>query len=151
VILIRSRTFSYRDTVGRAQTGSKCDCVQKIPAFLRNINFLLITFCFSVAGYQEVIMAVSRLINRNIVAGRGRTSMRLEPEIWDMLSEICKREARDMSTLVRQIEAAGHVGGRTSAVRVYIAKYFHIAATEHGHAAMGHGLLINRVPDLAAA
>jgi predicted DNA-binding ribbon-helix-helix protein len=55
-------------------------------------------------------MTISRLVNRNVVAERGRTSMRLEPELWDMLSEICEREAQDMSTLVRQIEAAGHAG-----------------------------------------
>lgn len=84
-------------------------------------------------------MATSRLINRNVVAGRGRTSMRLEPELWDALSEICEREAQDMSTLVRQVEAAGHVGGRTSAVRVFIMNYFRAAATEVGHAAAGHG------------
>jgi len=74
--------------------------------------------------------------------------MRLEPELWDMLSEICEREAHDMSTLVRQIEAAGHVGGRTSAVRVFIANYFHAAATEGGHASVGHGSLMRRVPEL---
>jgi predicted DNA-binding ribbon-helix-helix protein len=94
-------------------------------------------------------MTMSRLIIRNIVAERGRTSMRLEPEIWDLLSEICTREALDMSTLVRQIEAAGHAGGRTSAVRVYIVNYFHTAATENGHAAVGHGVLKHRVPELA--
>jgi predicted DNA-binding ribbon-helix-helix protein len=93
-------------------------------------------------------MTVSRLVNRNVVAERGRTSMRLEPEIWDMLSEICKREALDMNTLVRQIESARHTGGRTSAVRVYIAKYFHTAASESGHATVGHGLLMSRVTEL---
>jgi predicted DNA-binding ribbon-helix-helix protein len=75
--------------------------------------------------------------------------MRLEPELWDMLSEICEREAHDMSTLVRQIEAAGHAGGRTSAVRVYIANYFHTAATEAGHVAAGHGTLRGRVTEMA--
>lgn len=95
-------------------------------------------------------MAVSRLVNRNVVAERGRTSMRLEPELWDLLTEICEREARDMSTLVRQIEAAGHAGGRTSAVRVYVTSYFYTAATEIGHAAAGHGPLLRRVaPELA--
>jgi predicted DNA-binding ribbon-helix-helix protein len=93
-------------------------------------------------------MTASRLINRNVVAERGRTSMRLEPELWDMLSEICEREGQDMSTLVRQIEAAGHAGGRTSAVRVYIANYFHTAATENGHASVGHGSLMRRIPEL---
>jgi predicted DNA-binding ribbon-helix-helix protein len=93
-------------------------------------------------------MTISRLINRNVVAERGRTSMRLEPELWDMLSEICEREAHDMNTLVRQIEAAGHVGGRTSAVRVYIANYFHAAATEAGHSGVGHGILRSRSPEV---
>ena len=94
-------------------------------------------------------MAVSRLVNRNVVAERGRTSMRLEPELWDMLSEICEREAQDMSTLVRQIEAAGHTEGRTSAVRVYITSYFHAASTEVGHAGAGHGPLLHRIaPEL---
>jgi predicted DNA-binding ribbon-helix-helix protein len=93
-------------------------------------------------------MTISRLVNRNVVAERGRTSMRLEPELWDMLSEICEREARDMSTLVRQIEATEHAGGRTSAVRVYIANYFHVAAIEVGHAGSGHGPLLRRVAEL---
>jgi predicted DNA-binding ribbon-helix-helix protein len=90
-------------------------------------------------------MSISRLVNRNVIAERGRTSMRLEPELWDMLSEICEREARDMSTLVRQIEAAGNSGGRTSVVRVYIANYFRDAANEVGHASAGHGPILRRL------
>ena len=86
-------------------------------------------------------MTVSRLINRNVVAARGRTSMRLEPELWDALLEICERENADMSTLVRQVEQAGHEGGRTSAVRVFVLAYFREAATEHGHGLAGHGTL----------
>lgn len=82
---------------------------------------------------------MSRLINRNVVAERGRTSMRLEPELWDALLEICDRERQDMSTLVRRVEASGHSGGRTSAVRVFVLHYFRCAATEAGHAASGHG------------
>jgi predicted DNA-binding ribbon-helix-helix protein len=95
-------------------------------------------------------MSASRLVNRNVVAERGRTSMRLEPELWDLLSEICERESRDMSSLVRQIEAAGDAGGRTSAVRVFVTTYFYAAATEAGHAAAGHGPLLRRTtPELA--
>ena len=67
--------------------------------------------------------------------------MRLEPELWDALTEICEREGHDMSTLVRQVEAAGHIGGRTSAVRVFILNYFRQAATEIGHAGASHGPL----------
>ena len=84
-------------------------------------------------------MTRSRLVNRNIMAARGRTSMRLEPELWDALLEICRREAIDPGQLVRKVEEQGHAGGRTSAVRVYVLTYFREAATEQGHVAAGHG------------
>jgi predicted DNA-binding ribbon-helix-helix protein len=67
--------------------------------------------------------------------------MRLEPELWDALMEICEREGQDMSTLVRRVEEGGHIGGRTSAVRVFILDYYRIAATEAGHASASHGPL----------
>ena len=67
--------------------------------------------------------------------------MRLEPELWDALTEICVRERQDISRLVRQIEATGHAGGRTSAVRVFVLQYFRAAASEAGHQAAGHGSL----------
>jgi len=86
-------------------------------------------------------MTTSRLLNRNVYAQRGRTSIRLEPELWSMLKEICEREALDMGALVSQIDLNREVGGRTSAVRVYIANYFRHAATEAGHIAVGHGSL----------
>jgi predicted DNA-binding ribbon-helix-helix protein len=81
----------------------------------------------------------SRLINRNVVAGRGRTSMRLEPELWDALQEICQRERLSLGELVRRIEQSGHAGGRTSAVRVHLLRYFREAATAEGHRMAGHG------------
>lgn len=86
-------------------------------------------------------MTASRLINRNVVAKRGRTSMRLEPELWDALTEISEREGKDLSGLVRRVEAIEHPGGRTSAVRVFVLEYFRVAATDSGHAAVGHGEL----------
>jgi predicted DNA-binding ribbon-helix-helix protein len=68
--------------------------------------------------------------------------MRLEPELWDALLEICERESQDLSALVRKVEEAGHSGGRTSAVRVFIVSYFRGAATESGHAAASHGPIL---------
>ena len=50
--------------------------------------------------------------------------MRLEPELWDALTEICRREAIRMGDLVRLVEARGHAGGRTSAIRVFILEYY---------------------------
>lgn len=85
-------------------------------------------------------MGPSRLVNRNVVAERGRTSIRFEPELWDALQEICRREQIGIGELVRRIEqTAGDAGGRTSAVRVYVVTYFRDASTEEGHRRAGHG------------
>jgi predicted DNA-binding ribbon-helix-helix protein len=84
-------------------------------------------------------LAASRLVNRNITACKGRTSMRLEPEVWDALREICLREGIELRELMHRVEPGPDEGGRTSAVRVYVLQYFRAAATEGGHAAAGHG------------
>lgn len=88
-------------------------------------------------------MSGSRLVNRNVVGENGRTSMRLEPELWDALRDICRRERTDIGTMVRRIEARGRgewgagvqaasetgkSGGRTSGVRVFIVQYFRALA-----------------------
>ena len=85
-------------------------------------------------------MRPSRLVNRNVVAERGRTSIRFEPELWDSLEEICRREQIGLGELVRRIEqTSGSAGGRTSAVRIFVLNYFREAATEEGHRRAGHG------------
>lgn len=84
-------------------------------------------------------MSASRLVNRNVTSSLGRTSMRLEPELWAALEEICHREGVTLADLVQRIERGGHPGGRTSAVRVYALTYFRTAANEAGHRAAGHG------------
>ncbi len=84
-------------------------------------------------------MSGSRLVNRNITAINGRTSMRLEPEVWDALREICLREGIELRDLIQRVEQTTDEGGRTSAVRVHVLQYFRAAATETGHRAAGHG------------
>ena len=54
--------------------------------------------------------------------------MRLEPEFWTALNEICQREHIAMAALIRRVEAHEHAGGRTSAVRVFILEYFRTGA-----------------------
>jgi predicted DNA-binding ribbon-helix-helix protein len=88
---------------------------------------------------KGVAVPASRLVNRNVIAGSGRTSMRLEPELWDALVEICQREGGDLHALIRNVDAGRDSGGRTSAVRVFVLQYYRAAATEAGHAAAGHG------------
>jgi predicted DNA-binding ribbon-helix-helix protein len=65
--------------------------------------------------------------------------MRLEPEIWDALREICLREGLELRDLIQRVEPGPGDGGRTSAVRVYVLQYFRKAAGEAGHLAVGHG------------
>ncbi len=93
-------------------------------------------------------MSGSRLVSRNVRADEGRTSMRLEPELWDALEEMCRREHMAIRDVMRRIGAKAPPGGRTSAVRVEVLDYFRAAATEAGHRAAGHGTLADtdRVP-----
>jgi predicted DNA-binding ribbon-helix-helix protein len=56
--------------------------------------------------------------------------MRLEPELWDALAEICTRERQDLPGLMRQIEAMSYAGNRTSAVRVFVVQYFRTATPD---------------------
>jgi predicted DNA-binding ribbon-helix-helix protein len=64
--------------------------------------------------------------------------MRLEPEIWDALREICLREGLELRDLIQRVEPGPGDGGRTSAVRVYVLQYFRKAAGEAGHTRIGH-------------
>ncbi len=69
-------------------------------------------------------MSQSSLKLKNVIVDDHRTSIRLEPEMWDALKEICARERIDAATLCSRIKATNQVGGFTSAVRVYILSYF---------------------------
>lgn len=83
----------------------------------------------------------SRLVNRNVQSLTGRTSIRLEPELWEMLEETCRREKITLRDLIQHIERTYPTEPRTSAVRTYLLSYYRDAATEKGHAAAGHGAL----------
>lgn len=81
------------------------------------------------------------LVSRNITVGGHRTSARLEPDMWDALSEICRRERMDKHTLCTLISRRKHPEtSLTAAIRVFIMAYFRAAATEEGHSLAGHGL-----------
>lgn len=94
---------------------------------------------------------VEPLESRNIVVGTHRTSMRLEPSMWEALEDITTRETlsiNELCTMIKerldaQARLRGDVAGEvtlTSAVRVFIAAYFRRASTEDGHARAGHGM-----------
>ena len=72
-------------------------------------------------------MAQSRLQNRNVNTGTKRTSMRLEPEIWDAMREVCKREGINEREVIRRAQVAYNSIKLTSAVRTFLLEYFRSA------------------------
>ena len=84
---------------------------------------------------------VSTLVNRNVFIGRHRTSIRLEPAMWDALAEICRREEMSLHEVCSLIDSRRQASSLTAAIRVFALTYFRAAATEEGHASTGHGAL----------
>lgn len=82
---------------------------------------------------------MANLLNKNITVNGRRTSIRLEPEMWEALTEICCREGLTMHELCSLISAKRLCGTLTADVRIYILSYYRKAATEDGHARIGHG------------
>jgi len=82
----------------------------------------------------------SALVMRNVSVRGRRTSIRQEPQIWDTLAEICRREfctAHDVCSYVAG-RRPPH-GSLASSLRVFILDYFRRCATEDGHRSAGHG------------
>ena len=78
-------------------------------------------------------------VMRNVTVSGHRTSIRLEPEMWDGIQEICRREGCTMHELCSIVERRRQRSSFTAALRVFIMLYFRVAATEEGHAEAGHG------------
>ncbi len=64
--------------------------------------------------------------------------------LWDALDEICQREGMNRHQLCTVIDRGRRASTLTAAVRVFIASYFRAAATEDGHASVGHGAMLRR-------
>jgi predicted DNA-binding ribbon-helix-helix protein len=80
----------------------------------------------------------SALVMRNISVHGRRTSIRLEPEMWETLAEICRREYCTTQDVCSYVADHRH-GSLASSLRVFILGYFHTSATEDGHRKAGHG------------
>jgi predicted DNA-binding ribbon-helix-helix protein len=78
------------------------------------------------------------LVIRNIKVQGRRTSIKLEPEIWDALAEICRREYCTTRDLCSYVAEHGQ-GSLASSLRIFILDYFHASATEDGHRNAEHG------------
>lgn len=90
--------------------------------------------------------AHSTLVSRNVTMAGHRTSIRLEPEMWTALSEICARERASLSDVVTLVGMSRSASSLTAAIRVFALAYFRAAATEEGHRVAGHGPAAGRRP-----
>lgn len=80
------------------------------------------------------------LVKRNVTVGGLRTSIKLEPEMWDALKEVCKREGVTVSAMCTAINRQKpEATALASAIRVHLVRYFRASSTEEGHTAAGHG------------
>lgn len=68
-----------------------------------------------------------------------RTSLRLEPYLWDALHEISRREARTVHDICSEIDAQRDGTGLTAAVRVFILRYFREGEGSYGRPPPGRG------------
>ena len=70
----------------------------------------------------------SSLVIHNVVVGGHRTSVRLEPVMWDALHDIARRLRVTMHDLVTDIDRERTASSLTAAIRVYIVDFYRAAA-----------------------
>jgi predicted DNA-binding ribbon-helix-helix protein len=70
------------------------------------------------------------LIPRNVWIGAHRTSVKLEPEIWDALHRIADYQGVSVHKLVSDIDRDRRLSNLTSAVRAYVVRYLTDALDE---------------------
>ena len=76
----------------------------------------------------------SSLVIRNIVVAGHRTSVRLEPIMWDALNDICRRRQMTVHDVVTDIDRMRTASSLTAAIRVYIVDFYRNAALHAGRA-----------------
>jgi predicted DNA-binding ribbon-helix-helix protein len=74
--------------------------------------------------------APSSLVIRNIVVGGHRTSVRLEPTMWEALREIARQRDTNLNELVTEIDRRRDASSLTAAIRVFIVDYYRSAAMQ---------------------
>lgn len=86
------------------------------------------------ARRTPVQLHLSALTIRNIVVAGHRTSVRLEPVMWDALHDIAQALGLHINDLVTEIDRRRVVPNLTAAIRVYIVDYYRNAAAAGGAA-----------------
>ena len=65
-------------------------------------------------------------IRKNVTIGHRRTSVSLEAQVWNGLSDICKRESIGMDGLCTMVAERRQESSMSSALRVFLLTYFRL-------------------------
>lgn len=97
---------------------------------------------------DKAVKAVrSTLVSRNVTIAGHRTSVRLEPEMWSGLSEICRRERASLHEICTAVsQRKSDNTSLTAAIRVFVMTYYRAAATDDGHVKASHGYGLAMIP-----
>lgn len=76
------------------------------------------------------LLSDSTLRCQTVRIGNRRTSLRLEPEMWDALETMTRLTGRNLAQVMTEIDLYRQQSSLTSAVRVVILKFFRAAAVD---------------------
>jgi predicted DNA-binding ribbon-helix-helix protein len=74
----------------------------------------------------------SSLVIRNVVVAGRRTSVRLEPMMWESLHDIARQRHMTLHQLVTEIDRNRTASSLTAGIRVYIVAFYRSAAARGG-------------------
>lgn len=74
------------------------------------------------------------LVCRNVKVSGRRTSLRMEPYIWDSLKEICEREGLTLNQICTEVDRRRGDANLTASIRVFIVSYYRNAIGGRGFA-----------------
>lgn len=65
-------------------------------------------------------------IRKNVTIGQRRTSVSLEAQVWNSLSEVCTRESITIDQLCTKVAEKRQESSMSSALRVFLLTYFRL-------------------------
>lgn len=85
-------------------------------------------YAYTRVGYAAKVSADSALVSRNITINGRRTSVRLEPEMWDALRQISHEEGLTIHQLCSIIHGNKNSDASfTATLRVFLMAYYRYA------------------------
>ncbi|MBV8889326.1 MAG: ribbon-helix-helix domain-containing protein [Alphaproteobacteria bacterium] len=87
------------------------------------------------SSFRPADAAESSLVIGNVVVAGRRTSVRLEPMMWEALRDIAAEREISLHDLVTEIDRERTTSSLTAGIRVYIVEFYRSAARAAGVAA----------------